>query len=105
MIKIFQTILAGLRKDVKLTLLALTLAVLMSWGIWGEIRINQSQENCKEDRANDIKENQQLQAEIRAVNKKFQDAFFEREQMQRKASENDSAIRETAQKDINKVLP
>lgn len=31
MIKIFQTILAGLRKDVKLTLMALTLAVLISW--------------------------------------------------------------------------
>lgn len=105
MIKIFQTILAGLRKDVKLTLMALTLAVLISWGISGEVRIKNSRDNCKEDRANDIKENQQLQAEIRAVNKKFQDAFFEREQMQRKASENDSVIRETAQRDINKVLP
>ena len=47
-LKLFEPIFAALNKNTRLTL-----AVLISWGVTGEVRVKNSKEDCDEDRKND----------------------------------------------------
>jgi len=104
-LKLFEPIFAALMKNVKLTLLAILLAVLISWGISGEMRLKNKDEECVEERRSDRETIAVMADELRDTRKRLMDFAFGKVEIEKKAQENDSTLREQTKQDINKVLP
>lgn len=101
LLKLFEPIFSALNKNVKLTLLAILLAALITWGTNGEIRINKIVSSCKEEefRKDSI---------IALKDKQLDDVrnrLFDYVMRDKETQSNDSLIRKATNKEINKVMP
>ena len=104
-LKIFEPIFAALNKNVKLTLLAILLAVLISWGVSGEYRIAEAKDDCNEDRKADKASIAAKDEELKDMRTRLFDAFM-LQQIQKQATQaNDSIARKATQQAINKIQP
>lgn len=88
-----------------MTLLALLLAVLLSWGVSGEIRLKKKDEQCDGDRKVDRETIISQASELKDMRTRLFDAFMLQQNQQQIASKNDSLIRKISTNDINKVMP
>lgn len=104
-LKLFEPIFAALNKNTRLTLWAIVLAVLISWGVSGEVRVKNSREDCEEDRKTDRRTIAAQAEELKDTRQRLMDFAFGKVEIEKKAQENDSTLREKTKKDINKVMP
>lgn len=104
-LKLFEPIFAALNKNTRLTLWAIVLAVLISWGVTGEVRVKNSKEDCDEDRKNDRETIASQAAELKDMRQRLMDFAFGKVETEKKTQENDSVIREQMNKELNKVMP
>ncbi len=104
-LKIFEPLFAALNKNVKHTLLAIVLAILISWGISGEYRLKSAKADCAEERKADKETNASLAEELKDVRTRLFDAFM-LQQIQRETTKaNDSIINKATRSAINKIQP
>lgn len=104
-LKIFEPIFAALMKNVKLTLLAILLAVLISWGISGEYRVKAAKDDCAEERKADKALNAAQAEELKDMRTRLFDAFM-LQQIQREATNaNDSIARKATERALNTIQP
>ena len=107
-LKLFEPIFASLGKNVKLTLLALLLAVLLAWGGTGEYRIKKQVESFAEERKShkdDLKSKDIIIAEKDEELRDVRNRLFNYVMREKETQTNDSILRKTSNKDINKILP
>lgn len=104
-LKLFEPIFNALNKNTRLTLWAIVLAVLISWGVSGEVRVNNSRKDCEEDRKTDRETIVSMAAELKDTRQRLMDFAFGKVEIEKKTQENDSALREQTKTDINKVMP
>lgn len=96
-LNLFNALWAAMQKNVKLTLLTILLVLLLSWGIYGEVRIKNMDEACEHRLAN--KEN-----ELREINKRLFDLFIAQQSQHMQTQKNDSLLREQTDKAVKHVL-
>lgn len=104
-LKLFEPIFAALNKNTRLTLWAIVLAVLISWGVSGEVRVKNSRKDCEEDRKSDRATIASMASELKDTRQRLMDFAFGKVETEKKAQENDSVLREKTKRDINKVMP
>ena len=101
LLKLFQPIFDALNKNVKMTLLAILLAALITWGSTGEIRLNRSAASCS-------KEIGRKDSLISLKDRQLDDVrnrLFDYVMRDKETQVNDSLIRKSTTKEINKVMP
>src|SRR5690606_23800480 len=107
-LKLFETIFTALNQNAKNAGLAMLLVVLISWGALGWSTASKEQEECDEERREDRKTILRMNSALAAKDDELKDVrtrlfnYFMRE---RETQANDSLIRKTTNRDINKVLP
>jgi|SRR5690606_18278397 len=104
-LKLFEPIFAALNKNTRLTLWAIVLAVLISWGVSGEVRLKNSRKDCDDDRKSDRATIASQAEELKDMRQRLMDFAFGKVETEKKTQENDSALREQTKRDINKVMP
>ena len=104
-LKLFEPIFNALNKNVKNTLLAILLTVLISWGIYGEARLKQKDEDCVDDRKVDRETILSLSAELRDMRTRMFDAFMVQQAQKQEVKQNDSVARNATEKALNKIQP
>lgn len=100
-LKLFEPIFSALNRNVKLTLLAILLAALITWGATGEIRINKIVSSCKEE---EIRKDSIIALKDRQLDD-VRNRLFDYVMRDKETQSNDSLIRKATNKEINKVMP
>lgn len=101
LLKLFQPIFDALNKNVKMTLLAILLAALITWGSTGELRINRASANCSNEI---IRKDSLISLKDRQLDD-VRNRLFDYVMRDKETQSNDSLIRKSTTKEINKVMP
>ncbi|GAA4137969.1 hypothetical protein GCM10022216_14610 [Sphingobacterium kyonggiense] len=107
-LKLFEPIFNALGKNTKLALLAMLLAVLIGWGSMAEVRIQTERNNCIDERRLDkdaLKSKDSIIAAKDLELDKVRNRLFEYFMRDKETQTNDSILRKSTNKDINKVMP
>jgi len=106
-LKLLEPIFTILSKNVKLALLAILLSVLITWIIYGEIKIKSAKDECIEDRNKDREADQATiisQAEeLKDMRIRLFDAFMQQRVLNEQTQHNDSLMRVNTQRALNKI--
>lgn len=102
-LKLLEPILSALQKNVKLALLAILLSVLITWIIYGERRLDESKDDCIEDRKIDQETIINQAEELKDMRKRLFDAFMIQQAQKENTQHNDSLIRANTQGALNKI--
>lgn len=97
-LNVLQAIATVLKTNLKVGLVAILISVFAYREFTADDRLNEAELNCEESRRSD-------RQELKDVRERLMDAYFGRHQIEKKAHENDSLIRQSAQDDINRVIP
>ncbi len=100
-LKLFEPIFNALNKNVKLTLLAILLAALITWGGLGEHRLRKSELNCREE---EIRKDSIITMKDKQLDD-VRNRLFDYVMRDKETQSNDSMIRKATNKEINKIMP
>ncbi len=100
-LKLFEPIFNALTKNVKMALLAILLAALITWGASGEIRINKFAASCREE---EIRKDSIISLKDKQLDD-VRNRLFDYVMRDKETLANDSLIRKATNKEINKVMP
>ncbi|SEG63040.1 hypothetical protein SAMN05421877_11168 [Sphingobacterium lactis] len=100
-LKLFEPIFNALNKNVKLTLLTILLVALITWGGLGEHRLRSAAANCLEA---EKRKDSIIAVKDRQLDE-VRNRLFDYVMRDKETQSNDSLIRESTNKEINKVMP
>ena len=104
-LKLFQPIFDALNKNMKMALLAILLAALLTWGGTGEYRLRKFEASCQEEeRRREIKNDSIIALKDKQLDD-VRNRLFDYVMRDKETQTNDSLIRKATNKEINKVMP
>lgn len=99
-LKLFEPIFHALSSNVKMTLLAILLAVLIGWGTIGEYRVKRADERCVLERKDCYDMVARKDQELEDMRKQMFNVLMNQ---QRSVAQNDSVIRQEHQSFIRQL--
>lgn len=99
-LKLFEPIFSALSSNVKLTLLAILLVVLIGWGTIGEYRVKQLDERCAEEKKDCYAMVARKDQELEEMRRQMFNVLMNQ---QRSVAQNDSVIRQEHQSFIRQL--
>lgn len=102
-LKLLESILTALQKNVKLALLAILLSALITWIAYGERKLSEAKDDCIEDRKIDQQTIISQAEELKDMRTRLFDAFMLQQAQRENTHHNDSLIRVNTQRALNKI--
>lgn len=102
-LKLLESILTALQKNVKLALLAILLSALITWIVYGERKLSEAKDDCIEDRKIDQQTIISQAEELKDMRTRLFDAFMQQRVQTEQTQHNDSLIRANTQRALKKI--